>query len=151
MGWAKALWAREMGHDCFFQTEHGLMYKARFPAGCAKVAFQFYGVYDAKHCYRGCSGNGESICIERRDLEDIKFRYRAFQSVIWDFDEFDAKLAVQIGESVQAIENYFANTPPSLADETYFLIKQLAVPEGIAKRIAAYASTDTARVTVDFR
>ena len=40
----------------------------------------------------------------------------------------------QIGESIQAIENYFTNTPPSLTDETYFLIKQLKVPESISKK-----------------
>ena len=69
----------------------------------------------------------------------------------WGFDETEATMALQIGESVQAIENYFANTPPSLTDETYFLIKQLKVPESISKKIAAYASRDLADVSIDFR
>ena len=51
---------------------------------------------------------------------------------------------------LEKIEKYFQDHPPKLADETYFLIKQL-VPEGLAKRIAAYSSTDSAQVTIDFR
>ena len=140
-----------MGHDIYVETEHGQIYYARFPMWANKPAFYFYLVYKASHCCGGFSGTGESIYIERCDLKDIKFRYRVLKSANWNFDETETRMALQIGESIQAIENYFANTPPSLADETYFLIKQLAVPEGIAKRIAAYASTDDAEVSIDFR
>ena len=140
-----------MGHDIFVETQQGQIYYARFPMWAFKSALHFYLTYDARHCYGGCSGTGESMCIERCDLGDIKFRYRELKNMNWGFNETEATMALQIGESVQAIENYFANTPPSLADETYFLIKQLAVPEGIAKRIAAYASTDDAEVSIDFR
>ena len=138
-----------MGHDIYVETMQGEIYYARFPCWTAS-ARPFYLVYDAEHCYGYYSGTGDIIRIERCHLEDIQFRNRAFQSVNWDFDEADARMALQIGESVQAIENYFQNTPPTLADETYFLIKQLA-PESITKRIAAYASTDSAEVSIDFR
>ena len=57
----------------------------------------------------------------------------------WGFDEDEARMQIQISQSIQAIENYFQNTPPSLADETYFLIKQLPLPKDVAKRIAAYS------------
>ena len=140
-----------MGHDIYVETEHGQIYYARFPMWAYKPAGCFYLVYNASHCCGGFSGTGESIYIERCDLKDIKFRYRVFQSANWYFDETEAKMALQIDESVQAIENYFANTPPSLTDETYFLIKQLKVPESISKKIAAYASRDLADVSIDFR
>ena len=157
MGWAKALWAREMGHDIYVNTEQQeQLYYARFAVGPLKPAssdavVHFYGVFNAMHCNGGASGTGDIISINRRDLEEIKIRYRAYRSVNWNFDEYETRMALQIDESLEEIEKYFANTPPVLADETYFLIKQLAVPEGIAKRIAAYASTDDAEVSIDFR
>ena len=141
-----------MGHDIYVETEQGQqIYYCRFPCWASKVTPHFYCVYDAQHCYKWCSGSGESISLCRRDLKAIRILYACHSSGDWGFDEDESRMALQIGESVQAIENYFANTPPTLADETYFLIKQLAVPEGIAKRIAAYAATDSAEVSIDFR
>ena len=116
-----------------------------------KPASHFYCVYDAKHCFGGCSGTGESISLHRRDLKAIRIQYACYCSNDWNYDETEKKLAIQIDASVYAIEKYFDKHPPSLADETYFLIKQLPLPESLVKRVAAYSSEDKARVTVDFR
>ena len=141
-----------MGHSIYLVTEQwGQLMFIRFPMWAFKPASHFYCVYDAKHCFGGCSGTGESISLNRRDLKAIRIQYACYLSQDWGFDETESTMAMQIDDSLRAIENYFDSTPPVLADETYFLIKQLAVPEGIAKRIAAYASTDSAEVSIDFR
>ena len=141
-----------MGHDIYLETEQwGQLYYCRFPCWVSKVTPHFYCVYDAQHCYKWCSGNGESISLHRHNLKRLRILYACHSSQDWGFDETEKKLAIQIDASVYAIEKYFDKHPPSLADETYFLIKQLPLPESLVKRVAAYSSEDKARVTVDFR
>ena len=148
----KSLWARGMGHDIYVETEQwGQLYYARFPYWASKVALHFYAVFDAQHCWGAVSGNGGSISLHRHDLKALRRMYICHSKWNWGFNAVESRMALQIGESVQAIENYFNSTPPALADEIYFLIQQLPLPEAIAKRIAAYSSTDLKRVNVEFR
>ena len=110
-----------MGHGIYLETDQGQIYYARFPMWAYKPASHFYCGYDAKHCFGAWSGTGESISLCRRDLKAIRTLYACYSGEDWGFDETESTMALQIGESVQAIENYFDRTPPVLADETYFL------------------------------
>ena len=141
-----------MGHDIYVYTDQGQLYYARFPMWAEAPALNFYCVFNAAQCYGGVSGTGESISITREDLGTIAADYNFYLTNVEEsLTDEEKQFGKQISECLQAIENYFQNTPPSLPDETYFLIKHLPVSEEIAKRIASYSSEDKARVTVDFR
>ena len=67
-----------------------------------------------------------------------------------EFSAQDLEMLKQADQAVDAIEHFFTENPPTIGNETLFLIKQL-FPDVLAKRVAAYASEDAARITVEFR
>ena len=55
-----------------------------------------------------------------------------------------------IDNAIAFILLYFLEKAPALSNETYFLIKQIRIPECLAKRIAAFAAVDPAKMLIEF-